>query len=421
MLLKKDRIKEYYLEEVRKKWLSAEASFPDFLTVIPDEAKAENERYIQSVFTEFQKLVQSYSCLPFRQVRWRKRMQSLIHDLLSQENVIGIHNALDSDGLTAFYEEMKDFLRHVRRFAPELSLEDIGQALRNYIVYAMFKVIHQSSEGFSLAGFGYSMLYPFTDNYIDSKSHTTQEKAEYNDIIRAQIEGRKVVTKTVHQKKTCDLLRAIESEYPRDEDNSAYLLLLMMLEAQENSIRQQHRKTLLTPEERLDISLYKGGISVLIDRFFVRKGLNDEELILYLGFGFFLQLADDLQDIKIDSEQGYQTILTVDLSPVQEERIVNRMLNFVHNTLGVFRAENNLFKNFVLDNCYQLILTSVVRSREFFSPQYLQQIEQYLPVKMNYLEQVREGFFVPKHSKLHKRYLKILDQVISDRSLLLLR
>lgn len=415
MLLEKNWIKEYCLEKVRKQWLSADASFPDFLTAIPEEKKAENEQYVQSVFTAFEKLVQGYTRIPVKQSRWRRKLSSLINEILYQENVIGIHNSLNAEGISAFYEELKEFLRHVRLFAPELSLEDIGQALRNYIVYAMFKVIHQSSEGFSLAGFGYSMLYPFTDNYIDSTSYTEKEKAEYNNIIRAQIEGREVHPKTVHQQKTVDLLRAIESEYPRTKDSFAYLLLLMMLEAQENSIRAQHRNTLLTPEERLDISLYKGGVSVLIDRFFVRKELNEEELILYLGFGFFLQLADDLQDIRTDSEQGHQTILTVDLSPAQEESIVNKMLNFVHNTLGVFRAENDVFKNFVLANCYQLIFTSVVRSREFFSPEYLEQIEKCLPVKANYLEQIRKSFFVPKDSRLHERYLKILDQVIFER------
>jgi hypothetical protein len=302
----------------------------------------------------------------------------------------------------------------VRSFAPELTLEDIGQALRNYIVYAMFKVIHQTKTGFSMAGFGYSMLYPFTDNYIDNTKNSPEDKSEYNTLIRDKIAGREIHPRTIHQQKTCDLLQAIESEYPRDQITPAFHLLHMMLEAQENSLRQQHRGVLLSEEERLDISLYKGGISVLIDRFFVRKELTEEDILMYLGLGFFLQLADDLQDIGSDSRQGYQTLLTVDVSPDKEEKLVNKMLHLVHNTMGSFEAENNLFKNFVLANCYQLVYTSVIGSREFFSKEYLDRIEKHLPVSCAFYERVKSSFAVPADSRLHHKYLKVLDTVIFD-------
>jgi hypothetical protein len=278
----------------------------------------------------------------------------------------------------------------------------------------MFKVIHGVKTGFSMAGFGYSMLYPFTDNYIDSKAFSPEEKAEYNKIIRDKIEGRSVHPRTKHQKKTCELLQAIESEYPRSTGTSAFLLLFMMLEAQEKSIYQQHSKVFLTEEERLDISLYKGGVSVLIDRFFVGKELNDDELILYLGLGYFLQLADDLQDIKDDSRQSYQTILTLDLSPSQEEKSVNKLLNFVHDIMGSYQAENDTFKNFVLANCYQLIHTSIIGSKEFFSQKYLDRIEKYLPIKYPFYEEVKKSFFAGEDRRKHDRYLKVLDEVIFD-------
>jgi hypothetical protein len=414
MLLEKDKLKEYYLGKVKEKWLSASDEFPVFLSEISEDTKDTNKQYIQTIFNDFQTQVKGYSRLPFRHKRWKLKMLTLINSVLFQETVIGIHKALDLKELEDFQEELKEFLRHVRKFAPELTLDEVGQALRNYIVYAMFKQIHRSGTGFSMAGFGYSMLYPFTDNYIDCKDVTSEEKAEYNRIIQDKIEGRPVHPRTTHQKKTCDLLQAIESEYPRNTETSAFLLLSMMLEAQENSISQQQRGLQLTYEERLDISLYKGGVSVLIDRFFVRKDLNEEELILYLSLGFFLQLADDLQDIKTDSEQSYQTILTLDLSPEKEEKVINKLLNFVHDTMGSFQAENDTFKNFVLENCYQLIYTSLIGSKEFFSREYVDKIENYLPVKYLYYEEVKSGFFATKGSKKHDRYIKILDGVIFD-------
>jgi hypothetical protein len=148
-----------------------------------------------------------------------------------------------------------------------------------------------------------------------------------------------------------------------------------MLEAQEDSIRQQNKGSILTEEERLDISLYKGGVSVLIDRYLVNKPLTDEEMNFYLGLGFFLQLADDLQDIKTDGEQNWQTLLTLDRNPLQKEKSINKLLHFIHNIMNSYQAENNRFKDFVLGNCYQLIYTSVIGSKEYFTEEYLNKIE----------------------------------------------
>lgn len=74
----------------------------------------------------------------------------------------------------------------------------------------------------------------------------------------------------------------------------------MMLEAQEDSMRVQENRLIRNMDERLNISIYKGGISVLIDRFFVDKDMTKEDELFYFAFGFLLQLADDLQDISED-------------------------------------------------------------------------------------------------------------------------
>jgi hypothetical protein len=409
MLLEMNTVKEYYLNEIKKEWLAASDLFPDFLIEISKETKIQNEQYIQTVTDDFKKQLNRYSRLPMRHKKWKQKTLDILTDILYSETIIGIHDSMDQKTIDAFHEEIQKFLRHVRKFAPELSFEEIGQALRNYIVYAMFKEISQKQCGFNLAGFGYSMLYPFTDNYIDNKNYSAQEKLEYNQIIRDKIQGKEVHPKSMHQRKTCELLQAIEAEYPRDIDTTVFTLLLMMLEAQEDSIRQQNKGLPLTVEESLDISLYKGGISVLIDRFLVKKELTEDELIFYLGLGFFLQLADDLQDIEEDSLQGYQTIFTLDLHPEQEEKIVNKMIHFVYQIMRTYQSENDIFKNFILANCYQLINTSMAGSKKFFSKDYLDKSEKYLPVTYPFLDNFQKNLNANKDLKIQDKYMKLLD------------
>jgi hypothetical protein len=413
LLLEPIMVKEIYLNAVKSEWLTSSNNFPDFLSEISYETKMNNEQYIQAFSNDFQKLVKSFPRMPLRRRAWNKKMMNLVKDILHNETIIGLHNSVDHRTIDAFLEELKEFLRHVRSFSPELAFYDIGQAIRNYIVYIMFKEIIQVKSDFDIAGFGYSMLYPFTDNYIDSQSTSEQEKKEYNQIIRDKIEGKEVRPKSEHQFKTCELLQYIESKYPRETDSTIFQLLLMMLEAQEYSLRQDNKNFLLTDEDRLDISLYKGGISVLVDRYIASDKLAEEDIFFYLGMGFFLQLADDLQDIREDSISGHQTIFTSNLNCEQEELLVNKLLQFIHQIAEQYHAKNEPFKDFIIYSCYQLIFSSVIGSKEFFSEEYLKQIERYLPVTYPFLEKMQSNQFENKDIKMQSKYLNILDELLT--------
>lgn len=401
------------LELLKKEWTETSDSFPDYLDKIEIDNKLQNEAYARKVSEDFHSQTNRLPRLPFGRKKWKKNTLDIIFRVLYQENVIGIHNAMKQEEIEAFYEELMVFLKKVRHFSPELRFDEIGQAIRNYIVYAMFKVIHQVPSGFSSAGFGYSMLYPFTDNYIDSIKPSPSEKREYNQLIRDKILGKEVSADCSHHKKTCDLLQAIASEYPREKDDRIYTLLLMMLEAQEESLRQQNRELALSEEERLTISLFKGGVSVLVDRFLVHKELTQADLHFYLGFGFFLQLADDLQDIKEDSENGHQTLFTVSINQEKEEKLLNKLLNFLHSIMDTYSAENDSFKNFVLASSDQLIFTSLFGSKEFFTLEYQRQMEAYLPVTSSYLETAKVNSLDRQSNKIQDNYIKVLDLLIS--------
>lgn len=268
-------------------------------------------------------------------------------------------------------------------------MDGIGQAVRNYIVYAMFVELAGGTPGLNPAAFGYSMLYPFTDNYIDSTEITDIDKHDYNIMIREMIAGNKVNPLPGHQDKTCELLRMIADKYPRNEDESIYTLLQMMQEAQEQSLRQQDRAEHLPETERLDISLFKGGLSVLIDRCFVDRELTSEDMLFYFGFGFFLQLADDLQDISEDIRNGHQTLMTLDVSFQESEKNVNKLFWFVRRIAGEYKAEKEEFKQFVLENCYMLLCTSVLGSKKYFRPEYIDRLQKHMSISGQYWESAR--------------------------------
>lgn len=412
MLLDRNEIKRTCISEIKSHWMTAPDSFPTFLSKISAETKIQNELYIQAISDNFQKSVKRFPVNPMKRKKWKQKMFQMLEEVIFEETVVGIHNYITPQRIQTFQDEIKDFLVSVRAFAPDLSMEGIGQALRNYILHAMFVELNQTTPGLNAACFAYSMLYPFTDNYIDSQNYSDKEKDEYNQLIREKIKGKKVLPQTQHQQKTCELLSMIESKYLRDDDPSIFNLLLMMLEAQEESLYQQKKDIVLPIEKILDISLYKGGVSVLIDGFFVKNEITQDDLNFYLAFGFFLQLADDLQDIKEDSMNEHKTIMTADLISDSLEKIVNKMFHFVHQIMTDHHIENILFRDFVLSSCYQLVSASVVGSREFFSQGYLEKIEKHMPVSCVFLENMQKMQTDTPEIKIQDKYMKILDEMI---------
>jgi hypothetical protein len=414
MTLNKNMIQNIYLFQLKNVWLLSESSFPSFLETTAIEKQIDNQEFMESFILKFKKQIHHFPKFSFGKKRWKRKTLSMFNQVLNKETIIGIHHSIDSPTLALFQTELKDFLRQVRLFSDELDLSGIGQATRNYVVYMMFNELHQIKPFYNQAAFGYSMLYPFTDNYIDSKLYTAEEKHNYNNLIREKIMGNPISTESIHQLKTCDLLQMIEDKYPRNHDNTIFDLLLMMLDAQEESLLQQHHGPYLSLDRRLDISLYKGGISVLIDRYFVNCPLTKEDLNFYLGFGFFLQLADDLQDIKEDSTQGNQTIFTLDLNPSELEKIVNQMFHFVYNLMNAYETPKKEFQGFILQNCYQLIISSVLGSKEYFSSDYITSLEKHFPISFDYLEKLKSSMVVNKENKESLNYMSILDEMIKE-------
>lgn len=412
ILLEPNNVKEYCLTTIKKQWLDTNSALPEFLPEISNEIKLQNEQYIQAISNDFQKQFANFPRFRLLRKKWKKNTFHLLNEVLNTETVINIHQVMDANIIDSFQIELMEFLRHVRIFAPELSFEGIGQATRNYIVYAMFKQMNDLKYGFNIACFGYSMLYPFTDNYIDSNQFSDSEKAEYNQIIRDKINGKMVHPNSDHQRKTCELLEAIESAYDRDCDSTIFALLTMILDAQKDSMRQQNAETRLTLDERLNISLYKGGVSVLIDQYFAKNEFSEEELNFYLSFGFFLQLVDDLQDIKEDYKQGNQTIFTLNLHCDETEKIVNRMLHFIYQITNSYQAANKAFLDFLQANCYQLVYLSLADSKEFFSKEYLDKIETFSLVTYPFLSNLKNDNLILKDYKKTNKYMLILDEML---------
>lgn len=399
-------------ESVKDLWKSAADGKPDFLTVWSAEERKEAGDRISLRMDQLKEVFQSYP-RPFWAVwqrrKWKSRVETMLREMLWKEPLLEMEKAMTGERFDAFLLETKAFLRMARDFDPDLKPEDMGQAVRNYMVYAIFLELNGKAQKCKPSIFGYSMLYPYTDNYIDSTERTEEEKEHYNRMIAGKIRGEIPEIISHHEKKTAELLAGIEADYARPDE--IFEGLLYMLEAQRESQKQTDGRLNLGEEDILDISVYKGGLSVLIDRYFADHPLTGRDLLFYYGFGFLLQLCDDLQDIAQDGQEGSRTVFSVCTSKEETVKKVNRLLNFTGRLFELCDTSPEQFRRFLFQNCCLLILFSAVGSREYMTEEWLSWAEARLPVSVDFMGKIKTGFS-EKEAGADKKYGKMMDLLI---------
>ena len=401
MVFEKNEIERVCYQTIYSCWESCNHSFPDFLIPVPEIKRQRNEVFMAKQLRNLQKQLRSYSNPLIPKRIWRKHFLSLIHTILFQEPVIGIHEAFSNSTLNDMQREFSRFFQSASSFDNVMGMSEIGQAARNYLVYDVFTEIHNLPHNMTPAIFGYSMLYPYTDNYIDNPDIPQEKKEKYNQMIADCIKEKSIFAKEPHFQKTCDLLNFVTHFYEKEERIDIQNGLLFMLDAQKKSLSQTHKsgQALLTKDEIFKISSYKGGISVLIDRFYVPKTLSPQDFVFYLSYGFFLQLADDLQDITEDRNTGRQTLFTygsfegydMDAQKTHNEKILNQLFHYLHSIMAEYPMSNPELKSFIERNCHLLLLYSAFMTPENFHDAYLEQFVPFLPLSLAFILEQRKA------------------------------
>src|SRR5208283_3189341 len=104
---------------------------------------------------------------------------------------------LSDDGLRLFFtrkglEATRRFVSDARAFDAGISDESLFQALRNLWVVHCIQLLMGRETALSPAVFGYSMLYPWTDNYLDDPRLAAASKLEFGEWLGQRLRGLRV-------------------------------------------------------------------------------------------------------------------------------------------------------------------------------------------------------------------------------------
>jgi hypothetical protein len=288
-----------------------------------------------------------------------------------------------------------ELARWARSFDCSLSTNDIIQACRNAWSCCGLQSLLGQPTALTPSILAYSLLYPYSDNYLDHPGLSTADKIEFSERFRQRLCGQLLSPGNAHEAAVWTMVQMIEEQYPRPLHPQVFDSLLAIHRAQEESMaqlksaRRMHNSPANSPPDSmhnsldnsalLRISCAKGGTSVLADAVLTRPCLKPEEIQFAFDWGVLLQLGDDLQDVREDLRRGSLTLFTHAIAQGKPlDALVTQLLHFSELVAGrMDRLPNGAssLKSLLRMSWRSLVLMAVADISSFCSPAFIAGLE----------------------------------------------
>lgn len=291
----------------------------------------------------------------------------------------------------------KDLAWSARRFDASVSLSDILQACRNAWTACGLQPVLGRPIQLTPAIFAYSMLYPYSDNYLDDAGVSQEAKLGFSARFRQRLAADRLPPANSLEIAVWRLVSLVESQYPWDEYPEVYACLLGIHSAQENSIHQLGPNARADDTDLLSLTFAKGGASVLADAYLAAGSLTPREATFAFAWGVLLQLADDLDDLPLDRQHGFRNLFSQAAEREPLDQLTTRALNFGHSVMKLMHALPNgcaPYKELLRRNSSSLIIRAAACSGDLYTKAYLAELETYSPLRFPFLKQRQQKFAV---------------------------
>lgn len=323
-----EKLKNKYI----KLWWATDKSFPVLSEEINLKEKILRERHMNKFLNDLFSHLRQCPKKEDQRVNWRNTLWSMI-------KTFGQNSGFNEDEINGEFSKSLPIITHkficnVKEFN-NINLDKMVQALRNVWIMNILQVLFNIKVEYTPSVFAYSMLYPYTDNYLDSTKISFQDKKSINERFKLRLEGEKIAWSNSYEEALFNLVSIIEGQYPRDCYKELYESLLCIHDAQCKSLYQHNINT--SPYERdiLGISTEKGGASVLADAYLVNGKLSGVQADFVFAYGVLLQFCDDLQDAKEDLKNGHMTMFSQTSQKWPLDNITNAVFDFCNKIMDL--------------------------------------------------------------------------------------
>ena len=298
--------------------------------------------------------------------------------------------ALTSYGFAGTVEQ---FVRQARRFDPDISSADIYQAGRNAWSMNLMQYLMGLPVEVTPAVLAYSLLYPYSDNYLDDPGIPLKQKAAFCRTFERRLLGLPVPPANPWEHKIFDLVGMIEGQFDRQLHPELYASLMAIFRAQTKSLQLQVQNASPYEVDVLGLAFEKGGTSVLADGYLVAGSLTPFQREFSFYYGAFTQLMDDLEDVEQDRRDGIMTVFSRTARHWPLDAVTNRAIVFGNGLLdvmGQFQVPGLEMLEEIMHKCITpLMIDSAARVGRLYSRDYLAELERHAPYRFSQLKQIR--------------------------------
>lgn len=379
---------------------AGDSGLPDLGRLYAAQAQAQNEKHLLQFLDQVDHALGNPP-------RSRAEAQTLQARLgvafrrLAEEALGFAGEQLDLLPSQAFSGVSEEFVRMARAFDSRLSSEDIYQAGRNaWTAYGLQWLLGLPVQ-ISPSILAYSLLYPYTDNYLDDPDIPIATKLAFNERFRWRLVGERLAPLNRQEQVIFDLVAMIERQYSRAAYPAVFESLLDIHHAQGRSLNLMRRAAAPGELDVLGLSFAKGGTSVLADGYLVSGSLNEAQRQYSYGHGIFAQLLDDIEDVEEDSLTGRLTVYSQPAGHWPLDRLANRTFHFGRNVLmglDCFDIEGPV-RELIRRGANLLLIDAINRTEHFYTGAYLRELERYSPFRFSFLNEQRNDFF-QRHGSL---------------------
>ena len=376
-------------------WQECEPCAPPFeFTYSPREQSAREahlDRFLEAVNSELHRLPRTAPERQATQERITAAFSKLARSALDFEE-----RHLEVLFERGFSRVGVELAQAARRFDPAISAGDIFQASRNAWVLNGLQLLLGLPAELTPAAFAYSLLYPYSDNFLDDSKMSSQAKLAFSERFRRRLEGDEISPRNTHEQVVCDLVAMIEGQFGRSRYPQVFESLLAIHRAQEKSLLLARHNGSPHDVDVLGITFEKGGASVLADGYLAAGALTEAQAEFIFGWGVFLQLGDDLQDVQEDMRNRRLTLFSQAAGHRPLDALTNRTLQFgarALERLDDFGAPGSEpVKELVKRSGVALLINAAGAVGRLFSKAYLRELEIHSPFRFSFLNKRRKEF-----------------------------
>lgn len=381
----RERMKDY-ISEYKELWYNSETTIPASIPTFSFWEKHRIEVVLKKGTHRFLRHITHYH--KEHHEEWVDKGKAIIAGLTSP-----LLSYVDGDIDHEIFHDMsrvgREFYQRAKQEFPDMSLEDIGQALRNVWIIMLIQLLHDKKVALTDSCYAYSMLYPITDNFLDDADLDYGAKKRLMRRFTKRLKGEQLEASHRFEVDAFRMVELIENQYPRDDYPQVYDSLNLIQEAQVLSLTT-HGVTMPFEKDLLAISIFKGGASVLADAYLAVGNLTHEEEHFYVGYGLILQLGDDLQDAKMDYDNRHGTMFSVVYKKNNYDLYCKKLLNLSESVFDLAKNElqlaNHQYFALVASNIHNLVIYSAMNLDKVLSKECTHAFETHMHVHHKFMK-----------------------------------